>query len=237
MSELSILALLATMRLEAPLFVTIREAEVSGNEAVNDSVLFTGEMVSAQVKGAIVTAKAVSGGTLFDRKVPRVLYQRGCNNSIYDDGCRGPDDITLQSKWKFTASVMDPGVAGYPFEFVLEDLAGDGTGAAAALASVDENYFAGGWIEMGTGADWQRRAILLSSEPASGVMTVTLDSDPRPYPVIGDEVAIYPGCKGRYQEDCILKFGNGLNFIAHPRLPYANPSAVKPSQTGGGGKK
>ena len=153
--------------------------------------------------------------------------------------CRGPDNITLQSKWKFTAQIQDPGAAGYPFGFVLEDLAGDGTAAAAAITAdkVDENYFAGGWIELGTGADWQRRSILLSTTPAAGVLTLTLDRDPRPFPEIGDEVAIFPGCKRRYLEDCKAKFGNELNFIGHPFLPYANPSLVQPTTTNGGGKK
>jgi hypothetical protein len=230
------------MRLEAPLYLTIRQAEVTGDDsdtASNDEVIFTGEVVKASVKGQVISGKAVSGGSMFDRMLPRVLFQRGCNNSLFDVGCRGPDDVTLQSKWKFTGSVQDPGSAGFPFEFVIEDLAGDGTAAAAAITAdaVDENYFGGGWVEFGSGASWQSRPILLSTAPVSGVLTVTLDRDPRPYPEIGDDVVIYPGCKGRYQEDCIAKFGNGDNFLGHPFLPYANPSLVKKNQSAGGGKK
>ena len=227
MSVPGVLTKIATLRSEAPVFVTIREAEVSGSQAINDRVLYTGEVTNASVKGGLVTGKVVSGGSMYDRRVPRVLFQRTCNNSLFDTGC-----ALLKLLWKFTATVQSVGAAGYPFEFVLEDLAR----VTGPTPDYTENWFAGGWIEFGTGLTWQRRPILISSGPDVTLMTVTLDRDPNPFPEVGDPVVLYPGCDGT-TSNCKLKFANYLNSLGHPFMPSSNPSFVRKSISTGGGKK
>jgi hypothetical protein len=70
----------------------------------------------------------------------------------------------------------------------------------------------------------------------AGVVTVTLDRDPDPWPEIGDGVVLYPGCD-LSPATCKAKFDNYVNFIGHPFMPIANPSAVIASKPAGGGKK
>ncbi len=214
---------LATMRMEAPLAIVIRSADVSGSTAINTAVLFTGEIISSKLKGQIVTAKAVSGGTIFDRKVPRFQFQRQCNHSLFDVGCS-----LAKADWKWTGTVQDPGAPGYPFEIIVESISGPVTASA--------NLFAGGWVEFGTGATWQRRAVLISTAESGAVLTLTVDRDPYPALTIGDAVSIYVGCDGS-AATCQTKFDNYLNFGGHPFLPMSNPSIVRPTTGSAGGKK
>jgi hypothetical protein len=227
------LALMATLKMEAPLQLVIREAEVSGaGEAVNASIIFTGDIVKVSPEGSKITGKAVSGGIMFDRLVPTWSFQRDCNVNLFSVACG-----LSKAAWKFAAVIQDPGDEGYPFEFVLEQLTGVGPSAIAALAAdeVGETFFALGYIEIGTGEHWQTRAVLLSSDVAAGVLTVTLDRDPDPFPEIGDDVILYPGCDLTFARCKAL--GNEVNFTGHPFMPLANPSLIQSNSGSGGGKK
>lgn len=52
---------------------------------------------------------------------------------------------------------------------------------------------------------------------ATGTIELQL---PMPFPIaIGDTYTIVAGCGGRFTEDCIMKFNNGLNFRGEPHLP------------------
>ncbi len=214
---------MANLTMEAPVFLTIRKADWNDGAAENDSVIFFGELTTPNVNGFIAKASAVPGGTKFDRGIPRVGIQRDCNNAIFDAGCALDKD-----DWKWTTTVYDPGDPGYPFTFTLDDPGG--------LTDLVDDYFAGGWIEFGAGATFQRRSILRSTAPSGGYMDITIDRDPLPYPGVGDTVALRPGCDGLYGT-CIGKFDNQLNFLGFPFLPAANPSLVKKNQTSAGGKK
>lgn len=231
--------LMAALKSESPIRVTVRQAEVDDDwvTAINAAVLFTGELVNAAVRGSRITGTAVTGGTMFDRKVPRVVFGPSCNNALFDLGCN-PDGTMAKALWKFSAVVSDPGSAGYPFEFELSTLTGVGARAIAALVAVavGANYFAHGYMEFGTGTDWNRRAVLISTSPVAGVLTVTLDRDPEPFPAISDAVVLYPGCD-LMAATCKAKFDNYVNFLGHPFMPIANPSLTQSGQPSGGGKK
>jgi hypothetical protein len=227
--------LMASLRMEAPLFCVIRQGEVNAGAAVNVAIVFKGEVTQASPKGSKITAKTVTAGSLFDRMVPCFTVQPDCNVDLFSMGC-GLD----QADWKFAAVVQDPGVAGYPFAFVLQTLTGVGADAIADLgaAAVGADYFALGWIEFGTGLTWQQRAILKSAAPVAGVLTLTLDRDPDPYPLIGDDVVLFPGCDLQFAT-CGKKYRNKANFMGQPFVPLSNPSLVQQNQTAGsgGGKK
>ena len=199
-------------------------------------VLYRGEAVTASVRGRVIKVRCQAGGSIFGRQVPRFRVQTGCNHTLFDVGCG-----LAKGDWKFTATVANPGTPGFPFEFGLEGLARV-TGPAPAFFV---HWFAGGWIEFGSGATWCRRPILRSTTIAGGALTVTLSRDPVEFPEAGDPVVLYPGCDGRF-ETCQAwhatnnpsgKFGNRLNFGGHPFVPVANPSLVKVSEAVGGGKK
>jgi uncharacterized phage protein (TIGR02218 family) len=52
---------------------------------------------------------------------------------------------------------------------------------------------------------------------SSGSFTLYL---PMPYTVaVGDTYSVYPGCKKRYDEDCIGKFNNAISFRGYPHIP------------------
>ena len=208
----------------------------AGLTVLSNEVAFRGEIVRASVRGRIITARCAAGGSLFDRQVPRFRIQTGCNHTLFDVGCG-----LSKAEWKFVAKVGDPGAPGYPFEFELTDVAR----VSGPAPTFFEHWFAGGWIEFGTGASWCRRPILRSSGVSGGTVTVTLSRDPDPFPATGDDVVLYPGCDGR-DVTCKAhhaatnpqgKFDNWLNFGGHPFVPVANPSLVKVSESVGGGKK
>jgi len=226
---LDVIALLdsALLRLEVPLFVTVRRAEVIGtSEAGFAVVAWSGEVGSAKVPGKRITARAISAGTAFDRKFPRFYLQPGCNHSIFTVGC-GLDPAA----WVHTATLVDVGPAGWPFIYSLNTLARAGGDVLTAA-----DAFAGGWLESGTGSSLQRIAILASTAVSLSSLQVTLSRDPSPLFTEGVTVRIYPGCDGK-RATCIERFNNYLNFGAHPFVPTGNPSLIKLSNDAGGGKK
>ena len=213
--------------------------QVEGASAIvvlTNEVVFYGEIVRASIRGRRVSARCQSGGSIFERQVPRYRLQPGCNHTLFDVGCG-----LAKSDWKFTATVSGPGTVGYPFEFALSGLAR----VSGPTPTFAEHWFAGGWAEFGTGPEWCRRAILCSSAVAGGAVTITLSKDPAPFPEAGDPVTLYPGCDGRWEscgpyhatDNPAGKFDNRLNFGGHPFMPIANPSLVKVSTAVAGGKK
>jgi hypothetical protein len=208
------LQLQAMLKMEAPLFLVIKAANVVAGAISSPAVVFRGEVTTVSVKGSILKAKAVTGGTLFDRMIPRVVMQPACNNSLFDVGC-----ALAKADWKFTATVQDPGTPGYPFTIWLNTLAR----AVGSVPTIAANWFVGGWVEFGSGLSWQRRAIIRSTIPYGGALSITLNRDPDPFPEIGDPVVLYPGCDGSI-DTCRNVFGNVNNFMGHPFMPLANPS-------------
>ncbi len=212
---------LATLRQEMPLFITIKE---------NGAAVFYGEVTKVSVKGSMLKATAVSGGTLFDRSVPRARFQLGCNNALYDAGCK-----INRAGWAYTGNLHADVVAGYPFQVVIDSL-GVPLGNTATPPA---NFFSLGYFEIltDTGSDivWQIRPVLVSTAYAAGLMTLTLDRDLDPLGLAGDGVLIVAGCD-LTATTCRGKFQNFSNFFGHPYLPLANPSAVKKNPSTGGKK-
>lgn len=222
---------IATNQSEAPLRLTIKSVDVVGSVGTDPQILFTGDVVSVSVKGSRLTAKAVSGGTVFDRQYPRFRLQVGCNHSLFSVGC----GLSSQD-WKFTGIFGNLLTKGYPFSFPIVGL----TRVSGAFPTIGSGYFAGGWIETGSGASMVRRAII-DSEAAVQIFTswsvvVKLSRELVPFPISGQSVTIYPGCDGAFAT-CSSKFSNALNFGGHPFLPPSNPSMFRVSKNIGGGKK
>ena len=222
----------ACLKMEAPLIVTVMVGDVNAGAATNVSVIYTGEVGKVSVQGSRLTASVAAGSTIFDRPVPRMLFQRSCNYGLFTPGC-----TLAKADWTWTAQISSVGSPGYPFEFVLKSLARV-SGADPPSGGYSDNWFALGWLELNLATgDFQRRPILLSTNPAGGVLTVTLDRDPDPFPAVNDNVRLFPGCPLDYGT-CGSKFNNAVNFGGHPFMPLGNPSLVKPVQgPGTGGKK
>jgi len=207
--------------------VEIYSVDVSGSVATNAVQIFSGDILSAATRGSRISAKAVTGGTVFDRLFPRMRLQIGCNHSVFSPGC-----TLATSSWKFSAVIDNPGTAGFPFTFDLNSVVKVGGGTPTFTAG----YFAGGWVEFGSGANTVKRQILNSTVVSGGVMTLTLNRDPVVFPTAGNSIYLYPGCDSAFAT-CTAKFANNLNFGGMPFVPAANPSLVKLQANAGGGKK
>jgi len=221
------LLLLATGKSEAPVRLVITTVNVSGTTGSGSAVVFTGDIVSVQVRGSKLTARAVSAGSVFDRMFPRFRMQVGCNHALFSVGCG-----LAAANWRFTANISGTPAGGYPYTFNLTGLAR----TIGTIPSIGAGWFAGGWIEFGSGSNMIRRAIVNSTANVSGALSVTIARDPSTLPAAGASVALYPGCDGAFAT-CSAKFANQLNFGGHPYLPATNPSLVKISSNVGGGKK
>jgi hypothetical protein len=142
-------------------------------------------------------------------------------------------------------TVIDADHFSYPNIGANEGTTGDVNGRVTLDApTFTADWFAGGWIEFkpnpGDELSWSRRAIVGSTNPVAGALTVTLDGDPLVFPIVTDAVVLFPGCD-LTKETCgyggFGKFNNYPNFLGHPFLPIANPSVAAGTQPNGGAKK
>jgi hypothetical protein len=80
-------------------------------------------------------------------------------------------------------------------------------------------------------------SIVNSTATVSNQLTVTIDQPLKVTGASGDSLTIWPGCPGRWLEDCSGYFGNA-NFRGFPAMPAQNPSIIRvPKTSGAGGKK
>lgn len=203
--------------------VEIIEADRSEAGARDGRIVFSGEVESATKSGITVTLRCKPWPGISEVRIGRFKIQPTCNHVLYSVGCALPRD-----DWQFNAVMASPGGKGWPYVFGLSGLVRSSGGAPAYSA----NWFAGGWIEVGS----DKIPVRASTVPAAGSMSITLARDPRPFPSSGDSVRLFPGCDGRW-DTCRSKFANGLNFGGHPHVPISNPSLVKLSTAANGGKK
>ena len=212
--------------LEAGLTVVIREVQVADDDTVNLSAAttwFRGEVESVSADGpfieascvAALTGSGVRGPNIFDRRIPRLLYQTGCNHTVFDAGCG-----LTRSAWD--VAVLVKGAVSNQTEIEVDGLT-PGTPAA--------HYFAGGLLEWVGGT----RYIADNTTPdGTGAMTLTLGT-----PVTladNDSITLYPGCDGRV-ETCHSTFNNRARFGGFPFIPVGNPSMVHARSDAQTGKK
>lgn len=89
---------------------------------------------------------------------------------------------------------------------------------AGGLAALFPNdYFAFGEIIFDSGANAGAAYKFVKASTVSGVITL---AQPFYYPIaVGDDFRIRAGCRKRFQEDCIAKWGNGKRFGGFPHVP------------------
>jgi uncharacterized phage protein (TIGR02218 family) len=162
-------------------------------------ILFTGN-VAEPVKltqEAEITVK--SDLEIFNRQLPRNLYQPGCQYTLFDIGC------TLnKANWATVSQV----VAGSTRKVVVCD----NTGATG--------YYDLGAIEFTSGELDGTRKTIKSQTPGQ----LTLNSSLLTIPSVGDGLILWPGCDKR-QITCAEKFSNlaytAGNTVSHFRgMPY-----------------
>lgn len=252
-----------TKSAEAPLAVKIIFADYDGMNVTNPETVFNGDAGAPSRQGNMIKMKCQMGPALLNSKLP--IYVRGtmCSHlrgsnadgtHLISVGCTGPDNIMLKANWKCTAKVAAPVSALFPLTLNLSNFAGSGANAVASLAAgaIFANWFANGFVEWGAGANIQRRAIIGSTAPIAGVLTLTLHRYFRGVPNVGDTIVLYPGCDGLFTTcqaynagtNPTGKFNNSTNgtpgqsnFGGDPFTPISNPSMTGLTDLGANGTK
>ncbi len=191
--------------LEAPMHLTILKVDAEAPDGT-EKIIFKGEIKNVKATGPRIDALCVPVGTKMDIKVPNFFIQRGCNYNLFGVGtCRlDPDDfevngtIDSQDEDNFTIDVLS--------------LTNDGETEA-------DQFFANGWLEIGTGATKEFRAVL-RSEAITGGQRLWLN---RPLVGIAGTVKFWPGCDWQFNGKC-LAFDNQVNFGGFPEMPEVNPT-------------
>lgn len=195
---------------------TVAEGEGTGSAV---SQVFSGECTRAEHDGPRLRLSFAGASSVFGRRVPRVLMQPGCNNSLFDAGCG-----LASEDWGFTGTVaVSDGNAVTVADLVF-------AGGSPPSGWGFENYFALGYLQTSSA----RRYIIAASAELEGSdsVAVTLVSAPSVPLGVGDTVTIFPGCDGR-AETCRAydsgtnpagKFDNFPNFLGFTRCPTKNPA-------------
>lgn len=201
-------------RLSAPLRLQIYEASADFTEA---TLLFDGLVRKPELVGRRVRATGMEFGDLLDGKFPPFFVQRDCNYTVYEPSTCRADKASKQVPIVLTAK------AGRVIRV-------EGSG----LAGKPADYYAEGWVEIGSGVS---RVVLfiLQSTAASGpviLLTVTIP----PTLDVPSSGVLTPGCSGT-RSDCIGKHDNFVNFGGH-ETPRENLTltAIKTNAATGGKK-
>lgn len=205
------LRLLVPMRLAVPLKVEILRTNTNWTEA---EVVFVGVVRKPDLQGRKVSVQCVEWGEVMDQKVPNFYIQRNCNYRVYDaNTCRASQsakeiDVSVIAKASRTITIEDSGLAG-----------------------LAENWFAGGWIELGEGLEREVYYVMSSTAAFGNRVILTLSAAfAAEVPASG---TVVPGCDGR-RSTCVSKFDNLVNFGGHA-TPRDNLTlvAIKTNQRGG----
>jgi uncharacterized phage protein (TIGR02218 family) len=217
----------ATLAADGPMGVVVRWATlVNGAVSGTPTTVFTGEITKIKIRGSEITATCTPGGNRFDGQYPRLLRGPSCSATLFHDGCN-----LSAADWAWTAVVASPVSNAYPYTLNISGLTAPG-----AVVASGASWFAGGWIEWGSGSARQRRAILDSTAPSGGALALTLAKWWNGTPVAGNAVTLYPGCD-QQMATCKGRFNNFNNYRGHPFTPAGNPSLSVRSGNASGGKK
>jgi uncharacterized phage protein (TIGR02218 family) len=210
------LRLMVPNLLMGPLLLEILETNTDLDAPVS---LFTGYVVKPSLDGHRRRIKATCeqfGGAL-GQDIPGFFIQRECNYRVYQpDTCR-VNPATFQ-KTATISSLTDRTLVV----------------AGAGLAGLAANWFALGWIEVGSGSNKEIRFVLESTAASGTSITLTLNGALR-HAAVSDTVTLLPGDDGR-RSTCIAKFNNVVNFGGH-ETPQENLTLQAIPTTPAGGKK
>jgi hypothetical protein len=221
------MALMVPFALEWPLMLQVYEADVTLSVAGNLRCLFAGEVTQCDPDGPFLEGTAAALSYVFDRQIPRRLYQSGCNWAVYETRCG-----VARANWQYRGTV-----AGWNGGAMLLSLTGLVSMSDPINAAViAEHAFAAGYLYAGAGAEVQCRMLSDSSAVAAGALQVALATAFATVPANGTFVYLYPGCDGTISK--CQWFNNYANFGGFPFIPASNPTTnVLNPATSGGGKK
>ena len=223
------LALLFPLALEWPLMVKIFEGDVVGNTVTNLRCYFSGEVGGADLEPPYIVAKAATLSHIFDRQLPRRIYQRTDNWCLFE-----PANCLTPADWQWNAAVVSYDAPSATL--VLGTLVQE-TPANALAAVISSSWFAAGYLVLTSGGKQQVRMIADNTDPVAGHITVYLTTPLTTAPVAGDVLKLFPGYDGQ-ASTARDKFNNyQKGFGGFPFMPVGNPSVLRITAPVGGGKK
>lgn len=222
------LALLFPLQLEWPLMLQIFEGDVtpSTSTVANLRCYFYGEVGEADIDPPFITAYCETLSHIFDRQVPRRLFQQPDNWALFETA-----NGLLPANWLWNAVVVSYNAAACTLVV--------GTVTSTNDATVVAHWFAAGYlvITSATGGTQQVRVIADNTALAAGQITIYLSTALTTAPAAGDTVAMYPGYDGQ-ASTAQTKFDNYQhNFGGFPFIPVGNPTVFQITQPSGNGKK
>ena len=234
------LSLLFPLSLEWPLMLQIFEGDVTpgSSSCSNMRCLFYGEVGEANLEPPFITADCQTLSHIFDRQIPRRLYQRMDNWCLFE-----PANGLLPANWEWDAIVQAGGTAAI---FSIGSITlGASNSNSVTLAA---HYFAAGYLIITSAATGKQqvRMIADNTSVALGVMTLYVATPLAAAPAAGDTIVMYPGYDGQAstaQPYNATTNPNGkfsfyqTKFGGFPFVPVGNPSVLRITQPTGGGKK
>lgn len=157
-------------------------------------VIFDGDILDITFQENQATATVESKTNIFRNKIPQIIYQSFCNNTLFDSAC--------------TLSEVNFEVQAIIFSKEKSDL------KSSILATYANGYFTGGHAKK----DSDIRFITKHSGD-----TISLQAPFDSRVSVGSNVKVYPGCN-RSADTCKNKFNNFNNFVGFPYIPSSNPT-------------
>jgi uncharacterized phage protein (TIGR02218 family) len=207
------LALLVPLQIASEVTVEILETDVSLG---SPDEVFTGLVGKVEREGRKVTANCGEWGAALDQRIPNFYIQPTCNYRVYDPSTCKAD------KTSKTVAISATVAVGRTV-----------TVSGGGLAGKPANWFARGWLDVGTGLN-RRLLFVVDSAAAIGttvVLTLSVALD-LTLPVSG---SVFPGCDGN-RATCETKFNNLVNF-GGCFVPEDNLAVSAITVSAGGGKK
>lgn len=198
---------------DAPLWVEVYEAEI--DDLDNGELIRYGRIDprGVSMRSRMITAQCSFWGDMLENPFPKFRIQHRCNWRAYQTGRCG----MVKASYKKTGTIDSV----------------DGTELTVTTAATDAtNTFAGGFLEIGDGLDYERRRILRSTK-GTGTQALVVD---RPLRINGasDAVEFYRGCDGRASTCRTL--GHHDYFGGFEFIPEVNPATAQPDNVAGGKK-
>lgn len=200
--------------LNATMTLTVVRVNRDNPDDLTARILYYGDVMNLDTTGPDWTANLQPFGRRLEMKFPRFNYQI-------------PDNFS-----QFTPPTqLDPNL--YQSVGMIATLSGF-TVTLSGLGT-QSGWYNNGTLTTGTGANFERRAILTSSGVGT-VQTLTIDR-PLIRAVIGQAVTLLPGYD-QTREQCESKFFNERCFGGHPFMPDTNQIlSSNDIKTPSGGKK
>ncbi len=209
---------------KAPMNIYLRVSETTYSAPDTVEVLFTGIADKTQAKGTLLTSRFTSFAERIGRRFPMFMIQQPCNYQLFSTPCGVSNTV-------------------YSVPVVLETLRGrtvilsKGGGASTPNVFDDaaQNYFAYGYLETGTGENYEVRTVNFSEAETGGAISVQVNKD-FAFAAVTQTGRLYAGCDKTFTT-CFEKFANVRRFGGHNPVPKNLTVKAVEQQQANGNKK